>query len=323
MEKIKPARLKKGDTIGIVAPASPLYNKSDLIRGIKTLEDWGYKVIVGEHVNARNEYLAGTDEQRASDINSMFENDQVDAIFVTQGGYGSARLLRYINFDLIKKNPKIFIGYSDITAIHLAIQKLTGLISFHGPGMAGFNPEELSDYRKNQLFKALLLEEPIGEIELADKKKWINIINPGEARGEMIGGNLSLICSSLGTPYEIETEGKILFFEELDTEPWVIDHMLSHLFNAGKLQKAAGIVIGECKDCVPYTHHPGFPVTFSLEDLLEEYIKPLNIPAIYGLPLGHTKDLATIPLGVQGFLDATNGKLIIEECATRSSGGKE
>jgi muramoyltetrapeptide carboxypeptidase len=323
LEKIKPARLKKGDTIGIVAPASPLYNKSDLIRGMKTLEEWGYKVIVGEHVNARNEYLAGTDEQRASDINSMFENDQVDAIFVTQGGYGSARLLRHINFDLIKKNPKIFIGYSDITAIHLAIQKLTGLVSFHGPGMAGFNPEELSDYRKNQLFKALLLEEPIGEIELADKKKWINIINPGEARGEMIGGNLSLICSSLGTPYEIETEGKILFFEELDTEPWVIDHMLSHLFNAGKLQKAAGIVIGECKDCVPYTHHPGFPVTFSLEDLLEEYIKPLNIPAIYGLPLGHTKDLATIPLGVQGFLDATNGKLIIEECATRSSGGKE
>jgi muramoyltetrapeptide carboxypeptidase len=323
LEKIKPARLKMGDTIGIVAPASPLYNKSDLVRGMKTLEEWGYKVIVGEHVNARNEYLAGTDEQRASDINSMFENDQVDAIFVTQGGYGSARLLRHINFDLIKKNPKIFIGYSDITAIHLAIQKLTGLVSFHGPGMAGFNPEELSDYRKNQLFKALLLEEPIGEIELADKKKWINIINPGEARGEMIGGNLSLICSSLGTPYEIETEGKILFFEELDTEPWVIDHMLSHLFNAGKLQKAVGIVIGECKDCVPYTHHPGFPVTFSLEDLLEEYIKPLNIPAIYGLPLGHTKDLATIPLGVQGFLDATNGKLIIEECATRSSGGKE
>lgn len=323
MEKIKPARLTKGDTIGIVAPASPLYNKSDLVRGIKTLEEWGYKVIVGEHVNARNEYLAGTDEQRASDINSMFENDQVDAIFVTQGGYGSARLLRHINFDLIKKNPKIFIGYSDITAIHLAIQKLTGLVSFHGPGMAGFNPEELSDYRKNQLFKALLLEEPIGEIELADKKKWINIINPGVARGDMIGGNLSLICSSLGTPYEIETEGKILFFEELDTEPWVIDHMLSHLFNAGKLQKAAGIVIGECKDCVPYTHHPGFPVTFSLEDLLEEYIKPLNIPAIYGLPLGHTKDLATIPLGVQGFLDATNGKLIIEECGTRSSGGKE
>jgi muramoyltetrapeptide carboxypeptidase len=323
LEKIKPARLKKGDTIGIVAPASPLYNKSDLVRGIKTLEEWGYKVIVGEHVNARNEYLAGTDEQRASDINSMFENDQVDAIFVTQGGYGSARLLRHINFDLIKKNPKIFIGYSDITAIHLAIQKLTGLVTFHGPGMAGFNPEELSDYRKNQLFKALLMEEPIGEIELADKKKWINIINPGEARGEMVGGNLSLICSSLGTPYEIETEGKILFFEELDTEPWVIDHMLSHLINAGKLQKAAGIVIGECKDCVPYTHHPGFPVTFSLEDLLEEYIKPLNIPAIYGLPLGHTKDLATIPLGVQGFLDATNGKLIIEECATRSSGGKE
>lgn len=318
MKKIKPARLKKGDTIGIVAPASPLYNKSDLIRGIKTLEEWGFRVVVGEHVNARYEYLAGTDEQRAQDVNSMFRNDLVDAIFVTQGGYGSARILRYIDFDVIKQNPKIFIGYSDITAIHLAIQKLTGLVSFHGPGMAGFNPEELTEYRKNQLFKALLSDEPISEIELADKKKWINIIHPGEARGDMVGGNLTLICSSLGTPYEIETEGKILFFEELDTEPWVMDHMLAHLLNAGKLQKAAGIVIGECKDCEPFKHNPGFPVTFSLEDILEEYIKPLGIPAIYGLPLGHTKDLATIPLGVQGFLDATNGKLIIEECGTRS-----
>jgi muramoyltetrapeptide carboxypeptidase len=318
MKKIKPARLKKGDTIGIVAPASPLYNKSDLVRGIRTLEEWGFQVIVGEHVNARYEYLAGTDEQRAQDVNSMFKDDRVDAIFVTQGGYGSSRILRYIDFDAIKQNPKIFIGYSDITAIHLAIQKLTGLVSFHGPGMAGFNPEELTKYRKNQLFKALLSNESIGEIELADKKKWINIINQGEARGEMVGGNLTLICSTLGTPYEIETEGKILFFEELDTEPWVMDHMLSHLLNAGKLQKAAGIVVGECKDCEPYKHNPGFPVTFSLEDILEEYIKPLQIPAIYGLPLGHTKDLATIPLGVQGFLDATNGKLIIEECGTRS-----
>ncbi|WP_413299007.1 LD-carboxypeptidase [Bacillus sp. 1P10SD] len=318
MKKIKPASLKKGDTIGIVAPASPLYNKSDLVRGIRTLEEWGFQVIVGEHVNVRYEYLAGTDEQRAQDVNSMFRNDQVDAIFVTQGGYGSARILRYIDFDAIKQNPKIFIGYSDITAIHLALQKLTGLVSFHGPGMAGFNPEELTEYRKNQLFKALLSDEPVGEIELADKKKWINIIQPGEARGEMVGGNLTLICSSLGTPYEIETEGNILFFEELDTEPWVMDHMLSHLLNAGKLQKAAGIVIGECKDCEPFKHNPGFPVTFSLEDILEEYIKPLGIPAIYGLPLGHTKDLATIPLGVQGFLDATNGKLIIEECGTRS-----
>jgi muramoyltetrapeptide carboxypeptidase len=314
--KLKPQRLKKGDTIGIVAPASPMYNKSDLTRGIKTLEEWGYKVKVGENVNQRFEYLAGTDEQRAYDINQMFKDPEVDAIFVTQGGYGSARTLKYIDFDAIRENPKIFIGYSDITSLHLAIYKKTGLVTFHGPGMGGFNPEDLSDYRKEHVFKALSKEEPIGEIELADKKKWIHIINPGEARGEMVGGNLTLICSSLGTPYEIETEGRILFFEELETEPWIMDHMLTHLYNAGKLQKAAGIVIAECTNCVPYKHNPGFPVTFSLEDILDEFIKPLAIPAFYGLPLGHTKDLATIPIGVNGYVDATNGKLFIEECGT-------
>lgn len=314
---IKPKRLQKGDTIGIVAPASPLEKKSDLVRGIKTLEEMGFNVLVGENVNNRHEYLAGTDEERAYDLNNMFGNKEVDAIFVTQGGYGSGRILRYLDFDLIRENPKIFIGFSDITILHLAIRKMTGLVTFHGPGMGGFNPEELTDYRKEYLEKALMSDKPIGEIPLADKKKWINIINEGETYGEIVGGNLTLMCSSLGTPYEIDTEDKILFFEDLDTEPWIFDHMLTHLCNAGKLQKAKGIVIGECADCVPYKHNPGFQVTFFLEEVLEHFIKPLKIPAIYGLPLGHTEDLATIPIGVKAHLDATNGKLFIDECGTK------
>lgn len=314
--KVKPKRLQKGDTIGIVAPASPLDNKSDLIRGVKTLEEWGYQVVVGKHVNKKYEYLAGTDEERASDLNEMFADDAIDAIVVTQGGYGSARTIRYLDFDMIRDHPKIFVGYSDITSLHLALQKFTGLVSFHGPGMAGFNPEFLTEYRKESFLKALTEPQPIGEIKLADEKKWINVINEGKVRGEIVGGNLTLICSSLGTPYEIDTDGKILFFEELDTEPWIIDHMLSHLYNAGILQRAAGIVIGECVDCVPFKHNPGFPVTFSLEDVLEQYLMPLEIPVMYGLPLGHTPDLATIPLGVEALLDATNRKLIIEEVAT-------
>lgn len=314
--KIKPKRLVKGDTIGIIAPASPLYNKSDLVRGIRTLEECGYNVIVGNKVNNKYEYLAGTDKERADDFNEMFANKEVDAIFVTQGGYGCGRMLKYVDFNIVKENPKILIGFSDITILHLAIQKKTGLVTFHGPGMGGLNSEELTEYRKEYLEKALISTKPIGEIKPANSKKWINVIRGGEARGEIVGGNLTLICSSLGTPYEIDTEDKILFFEDVETEPWVIDHMLSHLYNAGKLQKVSGIVIGECKGCEPYKHNPGFPVTFSLEDILEEYIKPLNIPAIYGLPLGHTKDLATIPIGVKAYLDATNGKLFIEERGT-------
>ncbi|RLQ94791.1 S66 peptidase family protein [Falsibacillus albus] len=311
--KIKPKKLEKGQTVGIIAPASPLYNRSDLTRGIQTLEEWGFRVKVGKNVNNKYEYLAGTDQERAHDFNEMFADPEVDAIFVTQGGYGSARMMRYIDFELVRQNPKIFIGYSDITSLHLAIHKFTNLVTFHGPGMAGFNPEDLSEYRKDHLFKALTKEEPIGEISLSDKKKWINIINKGDAEGELVGGNLSLVCASLGTPFEIDTKGKILFLEEVWTEPWILDHSFTHLLNAGKLQEAAGIVIGECTNCEPFKHNPGFHVTFSLEDILYEFLEPLKIPAIHGLPIGHTKDLATLPIGVGARLEATNGKLFVTE----------
>lgn len=310
---IKPKRLEKGDTVGIIAPASPLYNRSDLTRGILTLKEWGYNVVVGENVTKKHEYLAGTDIERAQDFNDMFANKDINAIFVTQGGYGSARMIKHIDFDIVRNNPKIFIGYSDITSLHLAIQKNTGLVTFHGPGMAGFNSEDLTEYRKKYLFKALASEKPIGEIPLADKKKWINIIHGGEAEGEIVGGNVTLVCASLGTPYEIDTKGKILFLEELETEPWVMDHLFTHLANAGKFQEAAGIVIAECVHCEPYKHNPGFHVTFSLEDILYDFLEPLGVPVIHGLPIGHTKDLATIPVGVKAKIDGSNGKLYIQE----------
>ncbi len=316
--KIKPKPLEKGDTIGIIAPASPLFKKSDLKRGVQTLEEWGFNVVVGDHVNCRHEYIAGTDEQRAADFNAMFANPDIDAVFVTQGGYGSARIIDRIDFDLVRKNPKIFIGYSDITSLHLAIKKHTGLVTFHGPGMAGFNSEDLTTYRKEYLFKALSSPEPIGEIKMADEKKYLDVINGGEARGELVGGNLTLICASLGTPFEIDTKDKILFFEEVETEPWILDHMLTHLKNAGKLQEAAGIVVGECSGCEPFKHNPGFPVTFFLEDILDDFLKPLGIPVIHGLPIGHTKDLATLPMGVDAYLDGTNGKLFVEEAGVQA-----
>jgi len=314
---MKPKRLEKGQTVGIVSPASPSFNKSDIVRGIETLESWGFKAVRSRHLSKRLEYLAGSDRERAEDINEMFSRKDIDAVFVTQGGYGSARILKYLDFEAIWNNPKIFPGFSDITSLHLAIQKTSGLVvTFHGPGLSRYNPEELSDYTKDQLFKALTSSEALGEIPLADEKKWINILRGGKARGVITGGNLSLICSTLGTPYEIDTAGKILFFEEVETEPWIMDHMLTHMANAGKLQEAAGIVVGECKNCAPYKHNPGFPVTFSLEDVLEDFLAPLGIPVLYGLPLGHTRDMATIHLGVQAYLDADDRKLYIEESTT-------
>lgn len=310
---IKPRKLKLGDTIGVVSPASPSEKNSEVVRGVETLERLGYKIVLGKNVNKCKGFVAASEEERAEDINQMFKDDRVDAIFVTQGGYGSAQLFSLLDFDAIKNSPKIFTGFSDITSLHLAMNKIAGLVTFHGPGMARFNEEDLTEYTKKQFFRAIAEAEPIGEIQLADKKKWLNPIGEGCCEGDIIGGNLTLICSSLGTPYEIDTKGKILFIEDVDAEPWVFDHMMCHLRNAGKLKDAVGIVVGECHNCVPYQCNPGYYVDTSLEDVLNYYLKPLGIPVLYGLPLGHTDDLATLPLGVRVRLNSDNKTLTILE----------
>jgi muramoyltetrapeptide carboxypeptidase len=311
MKKAK--KLEIGDTIGVISPSSPSEKKSDVVRAAETFESYGYKVVLSKNLNKSKGFTAGTEEERADDLREMFRRDDIDAVFVTQGGYGSAQLIRHIDFDLIAHNPKIFTGYSDITSLHLAIMKFSEVVTFHSPGFSRFNSEDLTDYTRESFFKTLTQTEPIGEIKMADPKKWVNRINPGVAEGIITGGNLTLICATLGTPYEIDVRGKILFFEDLDTEPWIFDHNLSHLRNAGKFAQAAGIVVGECKNCVPFLYNPGYYVDTSLEDVLDYYIKPLGIPAIYGLPMGHTDDLATVPLGVAAKLDADNKKLEILE----------
>ena len=312
---VKPKILELGDTIGVISPASPSYRSSDVIRGVETLKQWGYKVELSKNLNKTKGFVAGSDEDRANDFNEMFQRKDIDAVFVTQGGYGSARMVKYIDFEVIKANPKIFIGFSDITFLHIAIYEKTRMVTFHGPGISRYNLNDLSDYTKDYLFKALTSLEPIGEIPLSDNKKWINTIHPGICEGPLIGGNLSLLCSTLGTPYEIETDGRILFLEELETEPWIIDHMLTHLANAGKFENVAGIVVGECVDCKPNLHNPGYYVDISLEDLLFEHLAPLEVPVIHGLPIGHTRDIATLPMGVMAKLDADNKKFIITESA--------
>jgi len=309
----KPKKLQKGDTIGVISPASPSDMKSEVTRAMETLENLGYHVALGKNVNKTKGLVAASEEERAADFNDMFKNDNIDAVFVTQGGYGSAQLVNLIDLDLVANNPKIFTGFSDITALHLAINKISQVVSFHGPGMARFNSEELTEYTKTQFFKAITEDKPLGDIPLANSKKWLTSINSGICEGEIIGGNLTLICSTLGTPYEIETKGKVLFIEDLDTEPWIFDHMLCHLRNAGKLKDSIGILIGECKDCIPFKYNPGFYCDTSLEDVLDYYLKPLGVPALYGLPLGHTDDIATIPLGVAVRLDCDNKKFTVLE----------
>ena len=313
---IKPKRLKKGQTIGIISPSSGVWKRSELWRSIEEIENWGYKVKVGEHAYKKRFYLAGSDEERAEDLLDFFKDDNIDAIFCSQGGYGSARILKHLDFDVIRNNPKIFIGYSDITSLHIAINKLSHLVTFHGPCALSAGSDEMTRYRREHLFRALEDEEPIGKIEISGRNKYLVTVNGGKTEATVIGGNLTLLCSTLGTPYEIETKDKIVFIEELDTEPWIMDHMLTHLLNSGKLQEAAGIVIGDCQNCEPFKLDAGFPNQCSLEDVIFDLLRPLNLPVLYGLPIGHTKDLATIPLGVLGFLDAKEGIFEILERGT-------
>ena len=301
---IKPKRLSPGDTIGVISPASPSENRSEVFRAKEYIEAMGYNVVIGKNVNKTRGITAASEEDRLDDIHEMFRRDDVDAVFVTQGGYGCAQLLRNLDFDLITEHPKILTGFSDITALHLAINKVCDMVTFHAPGMARFNDEELTEYTKESFFRNLSSPEPPGEIKKANPKKWLVRINGGTCEAPVIGGNLTLICASLGTPWEIDTKGRILFFEDVEAEPWVMDHMLSHLRNAGKLDDAAGFVIGECTDCVPRKNDPGYFTDLSIEDVFEYYLKPLGKPVLYGLPMGHSDDLATLPLGVMTRLDA-------------------
>lgn len=316
-ESIKPERLKCGDTVGIISPSSGIFKRSELWRGIETLERMGFKVKVGKNAYKNNYYLAGTDQERANDLNDMFLDDSVDAIFCSQGGYGAGRILNLIDYEAIKENPKIMLGFSDITALHLAIRKKTNLVTFHGPSTAGFYGEFFTPFKEEMLKKALMQQEPIGNIPVSgEKDSYIVKIAKGKATGETVGGNLTLICSSLGTPYEIETKNKILFIEDVDVEPWIFDHMLTHLLNASKLKEVKGIVVGECSNCEPLEYKAGFECQCSLEDVLFDRLGNLGVPVLAGIPIGHIKDNCTIPLGVKATLDATIGKFSIDESGT-------
>lgn len=300
---IRPKPLKKGDTVAIIAPASPA-DKNLIDSCINSLENLGLNVVVGKSCTSEYGFLSGTDDIRANDINSMFANKSINGIFAIRGGYGCARLLNLIDFNLIKKNPKVFIGYSDITALHIAINQKSKLITYHGPMVSTELIKGLDEYSFNYYNKFLFCNDNM--IELCNPiENPIKTINPGIAEGKLIGGNLSLICSSLGTKYEINTKNKILFLEEVGEVPYKVDRMLTHLKQSGKLKDANGIILGAFTDCVA----PKDKKSLSLDDIFNEIILPLKKPTIYNLACGHCLPTLTLPLGAKIRLDANNIKL--------------
>lgn len=300
---IKPHRLIQGDTIGVIAPASPP-NQENLQRGLAFIDQLGLTYKLGKSVYAEYGYLAGKDEDRLADFHEMFLDRSVQGIFCAGGGYGTARIASGIDYEVVKRNPKIFWGYSDLTFLHTAIIQKAGLITFHGPMLASdigkVNPSQISLDGFDQLFypNDVIYSETISTLET---------IVPGKAEGQIIGGNLSLLSSTMGTPFEIDTKNRILLIEEINEEPRIVDRMMNQLLMAGKLQSAAGIVVGDFNNCISETN-----ATLTLEEILCHYLGLANQPALKGFKIGHCSPNISIPLGSFAKMDTFNKTLLIE-----------
>ena len=313
---IKPPRLCPGDTVGIVAPASAPTDPEIIEISLAAVQRLGFKPLLAPNTRKRLGYLAGTDEQRAQDLMSMFESKRVRAIFCLRGGYGSSRLLSLLDYTLIRRHPKILAGYSDITSLHCALLKKAGLISFHAP-MLG--PElskiDLPAFTKDGFTRTLTQTSPPGGICQGTQRKGVTVIAPGHASGQLVGGNLTLLCGTLGTSFQPSFKRRILFLEEIDEAPYRVDRLLTHLLNAGLLQQVVGVAIGSMAGCRDKKAKLSLEFRQTVDDVLRDRLVPLKIPILSGLPFGHTPYNATIPCGVSATLDTTVPDLIINEAA--------
>lgn len=310
----KPPRLREGMTLGVIAPSSPVAESADAARAIARFEGLGFQTLLGEHARDKRGYLAGLDADRADDLLTMLERDDIDAIICLRGGYGAGRLLNALGTperlarlrQLAGRPPKALIGFSDITMIHALIARELGWTSFYGPVITSF--KNATDYTIAAFRHALMDVQPFAILPSPDDP-YLETIVPGSAEGTLAGGCLSLVISLLGTPWEPDLRGKLFFFEDVNEEPYAIDKMLTHLLATGKLQECAGIVIGELADC--QQRNP--TNTLHLGEIFDDLIRPLGIPTLYNLPIGHGKHIATLPLGVRAQLDATTQTLRIIE----------
>jgi muramoyltetrapeptide carboxypeptidase len=303
---IKPRRLQVGDTVALINPAAFNYAK-EVQQFFKVLDNLGLKVKLGEHFYDRYGYLAGKDADRAADVNAAFADDSVQAIFTGMGGWGCGRILPLLNYDTIRNNPKIIMGFSDITALLLAIHAKTNIVTFHGPlGVSSWSSFTV-DYVKKVLFDA-------DAVTLQNSKNFpIQTIRRGTASGKLIGGNLSVISTMMGSAYLPEWENSILFVEEVSEEVYRIDRMLMQLKLAGILDKISGFIFGQCTKCE--AEKPQESLT--LAQVFTDRIRPLNIPAWYGSMTGHIRDKFTLPIGLKVEIDASSGTIKLLEPAVK------
>lgn len=306
----RPKPLKRGNTVGLVAPSSPTADYDIVRLSVERLMELGFSVSVGDSCYGEYGYLSGKDDVRAGDINKMFADSSIHGIVCLKGGYGTPRILDKLDYEGIKDNPKVFVGYSDITALHIAFNQLCGIVTFHGPMAASDMVEGFDDFSKEGFLKAVTSMQPLGELHNPGTET-IGSLVKGKASGTIIGGNLSLIAATLGTPYEIDTKGKLLLIEDIDEEPYKIDRMLSQLRLAGKFEDCGGIIIGDWNNCVPKKQR----ASLTLEKVFEDIIVPAGKPTLYNLKAGHCCPKITVPFGVEAEIDADSCTLTLKESA--------
>jgi muramoyltetrapeptide carboxypeptidase len=310
---IKPERLRSGDVVGIVAPGSPPSDPADIDRYSDAIQKLGFQPKLAPNVRQRLGYLAGDDASRASDLTSMFADDSIKAIICVRGGYGSARLLRMLDYRFFRRHAKIFIGFSDITALHYAWQTHSRFVTFHGPTLnTEISDAKPSTFSLQSLLKTVMQPVAPGSI-CAGVPKNVSILRGGTAIGPLVGGNLSVLSTLIGTPFQPRFKDAIFFFEDVSEPPYRFDARLTQLLNAGLLQQVAGVAVGTNQNCVDPDAAKSKEYQQSLDDVLRDRLLPLGVPVVSGLPFGHVHDNATLPLGLQATLDGLNGDLIINE----------
>ncbi len=311
---IKPKRLKAGDTVALISPSSGL-SADQIAKAVENMTSLGLKSKLGKYAGALNGFLAGTDKQRVEDIHWAFSDRSVDAVWCLRGGYGLSRILPQIDYRLIKANPKAFIGYSDITALHVAMHQRCGMVTFHGPVATS----TLSDYTKDHVVKTLFNGTAPDKIELSSDNTAntsllykTEVIRAGTARGPLIGGNLSLLTAVAGTPYALkDVKGKILFTEDVGEKPYRIDRMFTQLKQSVDMRQLAGLALGIFSECDAPEGSP------TVIEVVKDQFADLGIPVIYGLSFGHIRDQCTLPLGVEAELDTGRAMVRLLESGVR------
>lgn len=298
-------KLKKGDTIGIIAPAScTTYEK--VLEAKKNIEDMGYQVILGECTKKQWYSYAGTDEERAEEINSFFDDKSIDAIICMRGGYGSNRLIELLDFEVIKRNPKIFVGYSDITTLHIALNEKANLITFHGPmAVSNFTGNYNRDTYENFIE---ILSNSRDKQSIKNITKELKVLNEGRAKGKLVGGNLATLIATLGTEYDLDYNGKILFLEDVGEKTYKIDRFLNQLKKHGVFEKIEGLVLGDFKNCIQDSEKD-----MTLLEVFQNYFKELKKPVIYNFESGHSEPMLTLPLGAICEIDTYNKEIKVLE----------